>query len=259
MAILLNSNITTPLSNSVIEAMKPFVNKGFDLMSVSKDNQIALKAYKDAINKIYRGYNATDDDTVILTNSSSEAIGQVFYSIYLKYILTGRKNSIIISARASIVEIKLAKFLESQGCRVYKIPVTTDGIVDVDILKEYINSKVALVSIPMVDDESGVIQPVEDIANICSLNDVTFCCDASYAIGKIPIDLQKIPINFCLFSSKLIEGPKDIASLYIKSMANNIELLPIVFGSDFEQGGLRANIEDISKVVGYAKAFRGCY
>lgn len=253
MSILLNSNITTPVSKSVIEAMEPFANKAIDLTSVSKENQKALKAYKEAIDKIYRSYNAVDDDTVILTSCVNEATSQVFYSVYLKYILTGRKNSIIISARAPINEIKLARFLESQGCRVYRIPVTADGTVDVEILKEYINSKTALVSIAMVDDESGVIQPIEEISVACSLHGVAFYCDASQAIGKIPIDLGRTKIDFCSFGSKTIEGPKDIASLYISKDAP-IELMPLIFGGDFEQGGLRSNIEDVSKVIGYAKA-----
>jgi len=252
MSILLNSNITTPVSSNVIEAMKPFLNSAIDLKSLTKPNQKALKAYKEALNKVYLSIGAKDEDSIILTSSASEATSQIFLSIYLKYILTGRKNSIIVSERAPIEEIKIVRFLESQGCRVYEIPTTADGTVDVDILKEYVNSKTALVSIPMVDDESGVIQPIEEVSTICQLQGVPLYCNATHAIGKIPISVERTPIDFLSFDGSTIFAPKDIGALYIKKDA--IEIMPLIFGLDSEQSGLREEPKDIAKVVGFAKA-----
>ena len=252
MAILLNSNIVTDTSKSVLEAMEPYANRGIDLNITTKENQNALKAYKEAIDKIYRSINAKDEDSIILTSSTNEATSQLFLSIYLKYILTGRKNSLILSQRASIDEVKAARFLESQGCRVHKIPVTIDGTIDVEILKEYVGSKTALVSIPLVDDESGVIQPIEEIATICSEVGAPLYVNAKDGMGRIPIDVQRDEVSFLSFSSNNIEGPKDISALYINSKA--IEIMPIVFGSDSEQGGLRERPKDVAKVVGFGKA-----
>jgi len=252
MEILLNSNITTNTNNSVIDLMEPFVNKAIDLNSKSKDNQKALKAYKEAIDKIYRSINARDKDSIILNSSVNEATSELFLSMYLKYILTGRKNSVIISQRASVDELKVARFLESQGCRVHRIPVTVDGTIDLELLREYITSKTALVSIPLVDDESGVIQPIEEICAICSFADVPLYINAKDAMGRIPIDVQKDEVSFLSFSSDNIGGPKDISALYISKKAP--EILPTVFGGDTEQGGYRASLKDISKVIGFAKA-----
>ncbi len=252
MAILLNSNIVTNTSKSVIEAMEPFRDKALDLNITTKENQKALKAYKEAIDRLYRSINAKDEDTILINSSVNEATSQIYLSMYLKYILTGRKNSIIMSQRASIDEMRVARFLESQGCRVHKIPVTIDGTIDVDILKEYVGSKTALVSIALVDDESGVIQPIEEIASICSSVGAPLYVNAKDAMGRIPIDVQRDEVSFLSFSSNNIEGPKDIAALYINSKA--IELLPTVFGGDSEQGGLRERPKDIAKVVGFGKA-----
>lgn len=252
MAILLNSNIITETSKSVVEAMEPYINKAIDLNITTKENQKALKAYKEAIDKIYRSINAKDEDNIILTSSVNEATSQLFLSVYLKYILTGRKNSIIISQRASIDEIKVARFLESQGCRVHKIPVTIDGTLDVALLKEYVNSKTALVSVPLVDEESGVIQPMEEISEICKVVDAPLYVNAKDAFGRIPIDLQRDEVSYLSFSSDNIDGPKDISALYINSKA--LEIMPIVFGGDSEQGGFRTAIKDIAKVVGFGKA-----
>ncbi len=252
MSILLNGNIITPINNSVKEAMEPFEGKALNLKSLGKENQKALKAYKEAIDKIYRTIEAKDEDSIILTSSASEAASQVFMSMYLQYILTGRKNSVIISARASIAEIKLARFLESQGCRVYRIPATIDGTLDVELLKEYLNSKTALVSVPLVDEESGVIQPIEEISAACALQGVPLFCDASGAIGKIPVSIARDEVTFMSFDGSAIGAPKDIAALYIRKDAP--EIMPLVFGCDSEQGGLRAEIKDIAKVIGFAKA-----
>jgi len=219
MSILLNSNITTSLSEDVKKEMEPFYGKAIDLLSLTKENQKALKAYKEAMDKIYRSVNAKDEDSIILTSSVNEATSQVFLSIYLNYILTGRKNSVIIFSRAPIEELKLARFLESQGCRVYRIPPTADGTIDVDMLKEYINSKTALVSVPLVDDESGIIQPIEEVSIACSLHGVGLYCNGLNAIGRIPIDLQRDAISYLSFGGATINGPKDIAALYIKKDA----------------------------------------
>jgi len=252
MEILLNSNITTPTNKAVIDAMEPFLHKAIDLNIKSKENQKALKAYKEAIDKIYRSINAKDEDSIVLNSGANEATSQLFLSMYLKYILTGRKNSVIISQRASIDELKVARFLESQGCRVHRVPVTADGVVDIDILREYLTSKTALVSIPLVDDESGVIQPIEEIATLCAFADVPLYVNAKDAIGRIPIDVQKDEISFLSFNSNTIGGPKDIGALYISSKAPDI--LPTVFGEDTEQDGLRAGIKDVAKVIGFGKS-----
>jgi cysteine desulfurase len=252
MEILLNSNITTATNSSVVEVMEPFANSAIDLNAKSKENQKALKEYKKAIDKIYRSINAKDEDSIILNSSPNEATTQLYLSMYLKYILTGRKNSVILSQRASIDELKIARFLESQGCRVHRVPVTVDGTVDIDILREYITSKTALVSVPLVDEESGVIQPIEEIATMCAFADVPLYVNAKDAIGRVPIDVQRDEVAFMSFASDNIGGPKDIAALYISSKAP--EILPTVFGGDSEQGGLRAMPKDISKVIGFAKA-----
>jgi len=161
MSILLNSNITTILNPNAKELLDEYQDKAIDFNCPTKENKKALKAYKDAVNKIYLSIKASEDDTIILNSSANEACGQIFLSTYLQYILTGRKNSIIISQRAPIEELRVARFLESQGCRVYRIEPTVDGTVDIEILKSYINEKTALVSVPMVDEETGVIQPID--------------------------------------------------------------------------------------------------
>lgn len=252
MAILLNSNKTTPLLPIVAETIEPFRDKAIDLTVKTKQNQKALHAYKDAIDKIYASIHARDEDSIILTSSASEAVSQLFLSVYLQYILTGRKNALIISQRASIAQLKAAHFLESQGCRVHRIPVTIDGTIDLALLKEYVNSKTALVSVPLVDEESGVIQPIEEVAQICQQQGAPLFVDAKDAMGRIPVDMQRQKIDFLSFEGANIGGPKDIGALYIASDAPQI--MPLIFGNDSEQGGLRSAIADIASVIGFGKA-----
>jgi len=253
MSILLNSNIITKVTKNVQNAIEPYLNEAIDLNSTSKQNQKALKAYKDALNKIYLSIGAKDDDTIILNSGCVESTSQIFLSIYLQYILTGRKNSFIISQRATADELRVAKFLETQGCRVYKIPTTVDGTIDIDLLKEYVNNKTALVSVPLVDDESGVIQPLEEISNICQLHGVALYCNAKWAIGRIGVNVERLPVSFLSFEGSVIGAPKDIGALYI-SQNSPIELSPTVYGNYNEQMGLRASMQSVGNVIGFSKA-----
>ena len=252
MAILLNSNITTPTMHNVIDAMEPWRDKAIDLTSKAKTNQKALQAYHEAIDKIYASIHAKDEDTILLNSGNSEAISQIYFTIYIQYILTGRKNAIIAFNRCSIGEERILKLLESQGCRVHRIPSTIDGTIDLEILKEYINTKTALVSLPLVDEESGVIQPLEEVSQICALHGVALFANARDAMGRIPIDTQRERVDFLSFEGANIGGPKDIGALYIAKDAP--ELMPLIFGHQSEQARLRANIQDIAKVIGFAKA-----
>ena len=252
MAILLNSNITTQTMQNVIDAMEPWRDKAIDLSSKERANQKALQEYHGAIEKIYASIHAKDEDTILLTSGNNETISQLYYTIYIQYILTGRKNGIVAFDRCSIGEERILNLLESQGCRVHRVPPTIDGTIDLEILKEYVNTKTALVSLPLVDEESGVIQPLEEVSQICALHGVPLYANARDALGRIPIDTQREKVDFLSFEGANIGGPKDIGALYISKDAP--ELMPLIFGHRSEQASLRANIQDIAKVIGFAKA-----
>ncbi len=252
MAILLNSNITTPTMQNVIDAMEPWRDKAIDLYNKARSNQKALQTYHGAIEKIYASIHAKDEDTILLNSGNNEAISQLYFTIYIHYILTGRKNAIVAFDRCSMSEQRTLKLLESQGCRVHRVPPTIDGTIDLEILKEYVNTKTALVSLPLVDEESGVIQPLEEVSQICALHGAPLYVNAKDAMGRIPIDTQRERVDFLSFEGANIGGPKDIGALYIAKDAP--ELLPLIFGHQSEQAGLRANLQDVAKVIGFAKA-----
>jgi len=253
MAILLNSNITTTLNDNVyVSAIEPYIKEAIDIYALDKQDQLFLKEYKSALDKIYLSITAKEQDSIIFNSCSNESTSQIYLSAYMSQILTGRKNSIILFERAPLDELKVARFLESQGCRVHRIPSTIDGTIDIEILKSYINEKTAFVSVPMVDDESGVIQPLEEVSQICALHNVPLYSNASWAVGKIPVDVTRLPVSYLSLEGALIHGPKDIAMLYIKEDAP--PLLPIVYGSDLEQNGLRAMPKNLSSIIGLGKA-----
>jgi len=252
MAILFNSNITTPTMQQVIEAMEPWREKAIDFYSKERTNQKALQAYHQAIEKIYASIHAKDEDSIILNSGNNEAISQLYFTIYIQYILTGRKNAIVAFDRCSIGEERILELLASQGCRVHRVPPTIDGTIDLELLKEYVNAKTALVSLPLVDEESGVIQPLEEVSQICALYGAPLYVNARDALGRIPIDTQRERVDFLSFEGANIGGPKDIGALYIAKDAP--EIMPLIFGHQSEQAGLRANLQDVAKVIGFAKA-----
>jgi len=236
----------------VVEAMKPFLGANFhDPYAPYTQANLSRRAYSDAIEKIYAGIHAKKEDTIIITSGDTESNNWLFQYLYTRKILTGQKNTIIISEREGPAISAAAAFLESQGAKIFRLPVDSDGIIDPQDLLDYITPRTAMVSIAMVDDESGAIQPIEEIAQICEQYEVPFHADATQAIGKIPVDVQRAKIDFMTFAAHTFHGPAGVGALYIREGA---EIEPMLLGATSEMGGLRAGIVNLPAIVGMGKA-----
>jgi len=110
--------------------------------------------------------------------------------------------------------IATAKFIESQGCRVTYLPINHEGLIDAQLVRDYITDKTALVSIMMANNETGGIFPVQEIGEICKEHNVLFHTDAVQAIGKIAVDVQSFNVDYLTFSAHKFHGPKGVGGLY---------------------------------------------
>ncbi len=134
---------------------------------------------------LYAGINARREDSVVVTSCATESNNWVLKSIYFEYILTGRKNHIIVSEVEHPSIIATAKFIESQGCRVTYLPINSEGLIEAQDVRDNITNKTALVSVMMANNETGAIFPVEEIGEICREH---MCCsipDPSSSYGNI--------------------------------------------------------------------------
>lgn len=249
--IYLDNNATTMVDPQVKTAMNAFIVEKYgnpnSLHDYARDAQ---KPLKEAMHKIYRGLNASEEDDIIITSCATESNNWVLKSIYFQYILTGQKNHIIISEVEHPSVIATAKFLEGLGCRVTYLPINNEGIVEAHTVKDFITKKTALVSIMWVNNETGAIFPIEEISQICNEANVLFHTDAVQAIGKFDINLRSIKIDYLTISGHKFHGPKGVGALYIKK---GKDLIPLLHGGS-QMGGHRSGTLNVSGIVGMGKA-----
>jgi len=254
MRVYLDNNATTIVDPHVFSEMEPFfVQKYGNPNSLHAFASETHPALKSAMEKIYAGINAPKEDSVVVTSCATESNNWVLKSVYFEYILTGRKNHIIISEVEHPSVIATAKFIESQGCRVTYLPINSDGLIDAQSVRDNITDKTALVSVMMANNETGAIFPVEEIGAICKEHNVLFHTDAVQAIGKISVNVQAFDVDYLTFSAHKFHGPKGVGALYIKK---GKELIPLLHGGS-QMGGYRSGTLNVAGIVGMGKAMEG--
>lgn len=245
MKVYLDNNNATIMDPQVLEAMQPFYTEHYASVSAPHDHaKDARKTYAEAIEKIYASIHAKKSDNISLTSGADESNERLFMSIYLHTILTGQKNHIVISERESDTIVRMANFMATQGCHVSVLPINSDGIVEASSLQSVITSRTALVSVAMVDAQTGAIMPIDEMSEICAEAKIMFHSDATYAIGKIPIDIQMLGVDFLTFSTEVTHGPMGIGALYIKE-GNQL-------------AGLDRQSKDTASIIGMGKALELC-
>ena len=251
MRVYLDNNATTIVDPMVKELMDPFFCQMYgnpnSLHQFGSETHPALRV---AMDQLYKGINASDNDDVIVTSCATESNNWVLKGIYFDKIKNGDKDHIITSSVEHPSIIAACKFLESQGVRVTYLPVNSEGVIEVEDLKNAIDDKTALVSIMWANNETGMIFPVKEIAEICKENGVLFHSDGVQAIGKIKVDVQDVGVDFLSFSAHKFHGPKGVGALYIKDSG---ELTPLLHGGE-HMGGRRSGTLNVAGIVGMGKA-----
>ena len=251
MTTYLDNNATTLVDPHVYEAMEPyFVQKYGNPNSLHLFASETHPAIKQGMEQIYAGINSPREDSVIITSCATESNNWVLKSIYFEFILTGKKNHIMVSEVEHPSVIATAKWIESMGCKVTYIPINAEGIVDVQFVKDNITDKTALVSIMWANNETGAIFPIEEIGDICEEHSVLFHTDAVQAIGKFPVDVQSFNVDYLTFSAHKFHGPKGVGALYVKK---GKELMPLLHGGA-QMGGYRSGTLNVPGIVGMGKA-----
>ncbi|HHE05698.1 MAG TPA: cysteine desulfurase, NifS family, partial [Epsilonproteobacteria bacterium] len=251
MRVYLDNNATTIVDPQVKNAMDPFFCQYYgnpnSLHAFASDTHIDLNT---GLEKIYAGINAPKQDSVVITSCATESNNWVLKSIYFDYILTGRKNHIIVSEVEHPSIIATAKFLESLGVKVTYLPINSEGLIDAHTVRDFITDKTALVSIMWANNETGAIFPIEEIGKICKEKGVLFHTDAVQAIGKIKVNVQEMDVDYLTFSAHKFHGPKGVGGLYMRKGA---ELTPLLHGGE-HMGGLRSGTLNVPGIVGMGKA-----
>jgi cysteine desulfurase len=251
MQVYLDNNATTMVDPKVVDAMLPFFSEIYgNPNSLHKFGTASHPALSKAINQVYTALNAADEDDIVFTSCATESNNWVLQSVFIDHIVNGDKNHIITSEVEHPSVLSTCKFLEEQGVKVTYLPVNEQGRVEPDVVKGFITDKTALVSIMWASNETGMINPIKEIGEICKEKGVLFHSDAVQAVGKIPVDLQAVHVDFVSMSAHKFHGPKGVGALYIK---NSQPLTPLLHGGE-HMGGRRSGTLNVPYIVGMGKA-----
>jgi cysteine desulfurase len=242
--VYLDNNATTPVLPEVFEAMRPFYLEQFgNASSIHHYGQHARAAVEKARASVAALLNARPAE-IVFTSGGTEADNLGIFG------LVQRGDHVITSTIEHSAVMNSCKRLEQMGCEVTFVPVNARGEIYPGNVEAALRPNTRLISIMMANNETGVIQPVEEIGKIAQEADVFFHTDAVQAAGKAPIDVQKIACDALSISGHKIHAPQGTGALYIKK---GTLIQPQIYGGSHERQR-RAGTENLPGIVGLGKA-----
>jgi cysteine desulfurase len=243
----LDNNSTTPIDPRVLEAMLPFLKDNFANSSSTHHfgqniNEKVKQAREQIADFIY-----AEPNELIFTSGATEAINIAIKGVAESYFNIG-KHIITVSTEHKAV-LDTCKDLERKGFEVTYLSVLRNGLIDLAELQKAIRTDTILVSVMYVNNETGVIQPIKEIAKIAHEKGALFMTDATQAVGKIKIDVNDLGIDLLCFSGHKMYAPKGIGALYVR---NKTKLSPQIHGGGHEQG-LRSGTLNVPGIIALAK------
>jgi len=251
MEVYLDNNATTKVDEKVFDEMKPFFCEVYgNPNSLHSFGSNTHKKMLEAIEYLYEGINADDEDDIVITANATESNNWVIKSTWIDHILGGDKKHIVTSEVEHPAITAACNFLEKQGVKVTYLNVNEEGVLDASAVEKAIKDDTALVSIMWANNETGKLFPIKEIGAICKEKDVPFHSDATQAIGKVEVDVQDVNVDMISFSAHKFHGPKGVGGLYIRK---GVKLSPYMNGGE-QMDGRRAGTVDVASMIGMGKA-----
>lgn len=246
--IYLDYNATTPIDKEVADTMLPYLYGHFGNPSSSHIlGTTAKKAIEHARSQVAVLLNCSPSE-IIFTSGGSESNNTVLKGVAHTYKDKGKH--IITSQVEHPAILSPCGYLEDLGYKVSYVAVDQFGMVDPAEIERLITDETILVTIMHSNNETGTLQPVEEIARICQNHRVLFHTDASQSVGKVPVDVRQLGVDFLTVAGHKLYGPKGIGALYIR---DGIRIEPLIHGAGHENGR-RAGTENIILEVGLGKS-----
>lgn len=246
--IYLDYNATTPVDEQVLEAMLPYFTTKFGNASSVQHTYgwDAEEAVGLAREQIAKSIGAKPSE-IVFTSGATEGINLALLGTYQA---SKEKKHIITCVTEHKAVLDTCEQLQKNGAIITYLKVNENGHIDPGELQAAITDQTLLVSIMYANNETGVVQPIDEIGNICREKDVLFVSDATQALGKISMDVVEAHIDMAAFSGHKMYGPKGVGALYIGKQSN---IQPLVFGGGHEKG-LRSGTLNVPGIVGFGKA-----
>src|SRR5467141_1266618 len=250
--IYMDNHATTPMDPRVLEEMLPYFMEKFG-NAASRNHSFGWageEGVETARERIAKLIGATTKE-IIFTSGATESDNLAIKGVAEMYREKG--NHVITAVTEHKAVLDTCKHLEKFGFRVTYLPVQKDGLVDLDDLKRAMDDKTILVTIMAANNEIGVLQPIAEIGKLCRERCVIFHTDAVHAIGKVPVDVNKMNIDVASITAHKLYGPKGAGALYVRRKNPRVQLVLLIDGGGHERG-MRSGMLNVPGIAGLGKA-----
>lgn len=251
-SIYLDNNATTAVDPEVLEQMILYFSEHYG-NAASLNHRFGKEAAEAVHNARLRIANliGASEKEITFTSGATESINLAIKGVFNRYLSIGKH--IITSQTEHRAVLDVCRYLEKKGAEITYLAVDSKGQIDLNELKAAIRKDTILISLMYANNETGVINPIHKIAEIAHANNVLFFCDATQAVGKVPVSLLETPIDLMAFSAHKIYGPKGVGALYIKRRNRRVQVEPLLHGGG-QENHLRAGTLNVPGIVGFGAA-----
>ncbi|MFH1837318.1 MAG: cysteine desulfurase NifS [Candidatus Omnitrophota bacterium] len=246
--IYTDNNATTEVAAEVFEEMKPFFREKYG--NPSSMHTFGGRIHKDverARERVSRFLGASDPAEIMFTSCGTESDNAAIVGTLRTY---PEKRHIITTKTEHAAVLNLCQYMETVGYRVTYLDVNEEGMIDLNELKSSIDSDTVMISVMYANNETGVIFPVEEIAEIARKRNIVFHTDAVQAAGKVPFKMTEFPADMVSISGHKLHGPKGVGALYIR---RGTKFKPFLIGGHQEHSR-RGGTENVASIAGLGKA-----
>lgn len=250
--IYLDNNATTPCDPRVVEAMVPYFfehhgNAASRNHPFGWEAEEAVDYAREQIAKLL----GADEKEIIFTSGATESDNLAIKGVYEMY---SRKGNHIITVKTEHKAVlDTCNKLEKHGAEVTYLDVKPDGLIDLAELEAAIKPNTILVSVMWANNETGVIQPMKEIGQICEKHGILFFSDATQAVGKIKTRPREVGVHLMSFTGHKMYGPKGVGALYVSRKNPRVKVTAQMYGGGHERG-MRSGTLNVPGIVGFGKA-----
>ncbi|HTB51658.1 MAG TPA: IscS subfamily cysteine desulfurase [Ferruginibacter sp.] len=254
--IYLDNNATTPMDPRVFEAMKPYFLEHFG-NAASRNHSFGWEAEEavDYAREQVAKLIGADPKEIIFTSGATEGDNLGIKGVYEMYASKG--NHIITATTEHKAVLDTCKHIEKSGGEVTYLQVQPDGLIDLNALEAAIKPTTILIAIMYANNEIGTIMPIKEISAIARKHGILLFTDATQAVGKIPVDVNKDGIDIMAFSAHKMYGPKGVGALYVRRKNPRVKVTAQMDGGGHERG-MRSGTLNVPGIVGFGAACELC-
>jgi cysteine desulfurase len=251
--IYLDHNATTPVDPAVIEAMLPYFSGEFgNASSIHTFGQRARAAVETAREQVAALLDARPQE-IVFTSGGTESDNHAIFGVASTSFTSSASSTsphIVTTSIEHEAVLNSCQELERQRVAVTYLPVSRDGLIDLEDLRKAIRPETVLITVMHANNELGAVQPVTEIGCIAAEHDIYFHSDAVQSVGKVPVNVKASQVDLLSLSGHKLYAPKGIGALYIKG---GTRLRQLLYGGH-HQRGFRPGTENVAAIVGLGKA-----